>query len=340
LRQRDCGGFGEIIISYLTIGVLWLKILKIMNKKGWIKFFVKVLVSLFFVWWIIFEVDWREVGGYLRQINWIWILIYVVFYLGGVMISSYKWKILAKHKGVDLKLREFFKYYFSATFVNNFMPSFVGGDSFKVYQIGKISGKFKETASSVIMDRLTGLLGGMVLVVIFSFLNLKVFWENKILFWLGAGSFLGLVFLFVFLEFFREREIKIFPGAVNKILNRVIRELNYYNGESKIIWKAIGWSFLFNLIGLAGANYILFLAMGIKIGILNYLSVIFLISVIASVPISINNIGIKEWAYITFFGIFGLSSGGVVSVAIVSRLIQMLLSFLALPIYLKGKMKN
>ena len=94
-----------------------------------------------------------------------------------------------------------------------------------------------------------------------------------------------------------------------------------------------------NFIGLAGANWVLFLALGVKIGILNYLSVIFLASVVSAMPISINNIGVKEWAYITFFGFFGLSAGAVVSVAITSRIIQMLLSFAAWPIYLKERKK-
>ena len=308
-----------------------------MDRQKWIKFAVKVSISLFFIWWIIYRVDWVETGEYLRKVNFLWIIAYVIFYLSGMAVSSYKWKILAGHKGINLSLGEFFKSYFSATFVNNFMPSFVGGDSFKIYRIGKISGKFKEAASSVIMDRFTGLLGGMILTVLFAILNLKDFWANKILLILGLLSLGGLFFIFIILEFFKKRDIETPIGFVNKIGNNIIKEINHYNGEAKIIRRAVAWSFLFNLIGLAGANFMLFSAFGISIDILDYLSVIFLASVVSSLPISINNIGVKEWAYITFFGFFGLSSGAVVSVAITSRVIQMLLSFIAWPIYLKDK---
>lgn len=310
-----------------------------MLKNKWIKFFAKVFVSLFFVWWIIYKVDWSEVGEYLRRVNFLWIIVYVFLYLLGMAVSSYKWKILAQHKEINLSWGEFFKAYFSATFVNNFMPSFVGGDSFKIYRIGRISGKFKETASSVIMDRFTGLLGGMFLVVIFAILNFEVFLENKILLTLGILSLSGLIFVFIILEFFRNRDFKTPVRFINRIANKIIKELNHYNGETRIIWRVIRWSFLFNLIGLAGANYVLFMAFGIRIEMLNYLSVIFLASVVSALPISINNIGVKEWAYITFFGIFGLSAGAVVSVAITSRIIQMLLSFLAWPFYLKERRK-
>lgn len=307
-----------------------------MLKNKWIKFLAKILVSTFFVWWIVRKVDWMEVGGYLKKLSLEEVFIYVVFYFAGILVSSYKWKFLANHKGINLSLGEFFKTYFSGTFINNFMPSFIGGDSFKIYRIGKISQNFKGAASSVIMDRLTGLLGAIILTIFFAVLSSQVFLENKILLVLGTLLFIGIIILFGVLKFYKNRELQTPFEFINKIFNKVIGEINHYNG-SGVIWKAIGWSFVFNLIGLAGANYIIFWALDIPVGIINYLSVIFLVSVVSSIPISINNIGVKEWAYIAFFGIFGLSSGAVVSVAITSRAIQMLLSFLALPVYLKEK---
>jgi uncharacterized protein (TIRG00374 family) len=222
------------------------------------------------------------------------------------------------------------------------MPSFVGGDSYKIYQVGKLSGKFKEATSGVIMDRLTGLWGGMILVVLFSLINIHVILQNNILLVLDIIIVGLLVFGFIFFQIFKERTLKTPFEKITKLLNRIIAEINSYNDENKVIWKAIGLSFLFNLVGLAGANYILFYALGIDIRIIDYLVVIFLISVVSSVPISINNIGVKEWAYITFFGFFGLSAGAVVSVAILGRIVQMLISFLAFPIYLseRNKQKN
>jgi len=94
---------------------------------------------------------------------------------------------------------------------------------------------------------------------------------------------------------------------------------------------------IFSFIGVAMLNYVLFQALGIEIGMLNYLSVIFLIAIISSIPVSVNNIGIKEWAYVTFFGLFGLNASAVLTVAIISRTIQMVVSFAALPMYLRRK---
>ena len=302
-----------------------------------IKFTVKVLGSLFFLWWIIFKINWLEVWSYLQKVKGWQIIIYIVVYFLGMIFSAYKWKFLAKHKEIKLPFSIFFTSYYAATFINNFMPSFVGGDSFKVYRVGSLAKKYKETASSVIMDRLTGLWGAMILAIIFAGLNFNNIWHNKILAIIILVIIAGLIFWFSLLEFFKKRKIKTPVKKIDEVLNMVIDEVNRYNGKTNEIWKAVLLSFPFNFVGLAGANFVLFWAMGIKIGMLDYLSVIFLISIISSVPISINNIGVKEWAYISFFGFFGANPSAVVSVAILSRIIQMLLSFLALPIYLRER---
>lgn len=313
---------------------------KKMLQSKIVKNLLKIFVSLFFLWWTIFKVNWIEVLMHLRKLSLLEILLYMSVYIIGILISSYKWQFLASHKGIKLPLGKFFKFYFTATFVNNFMPSFIGGDSYKVYRVGKLSGKFKASTSSVIMDRLTGLWGGMVLAILFSLFNLNLVLQNNILLVLNIGVIGLLFFGFIFFQIFKERRLKTPFEKLTTLLNKIIAEINSYNDKNKVIWKAIGLSFLFNLVGLAGANYILFQALGVDIRLIDYLSVIFLVSVVSSLPISINNIGVKEWAYITFFGFFGLSAGAVVSVAILGRIVQMLLSFLAFPIYLSERNKQ
>jgi uncharacterized membrane protein YbhN (UPF0104 family) len=126
---------------------------------------------------------------------------------------------------------------------------------------------------------------------------------------------------------------KILPEKITCFL----KELYSYSDNRKIFKKAIFLGIIFDIIGVAVLNYILFWSLGIRISPLDYLSVVFLISIISAVPISINNIGVKEWAYITFFGIFGVSSGAAIVAAVVSRFLQMLVSFAAFPVYVQSR---
>ena len=307
--------------------------------KKYIKLVLKIAISSIFLFWVVFKVDWASVINSIKSVSIFYLAIYVMIVLLGMVISSYKWQILADFKEIKLKFSNFFKFYLAGTFINNFMPSFIGGDTFKAYKIGKPQGRYIEAASSVAMDRITGLVGATVLALLFSLLNIKKIADSPILLIVNLIIFLSLL-LDIFIAWIRKKSFwfrfkKYFP---DKFAAFVI-DLGTYNNNSNILSRAITWSLFFNLIGVALSNYILFMAFGINISLINYLSVIFLVSIVSSIPISINNIGIKEWAYITFFGVFGLSASPVVAVAIVSRFIQMLISFFALPVYLRREKK-
>lgn len=306
-------------------------------SKKTLKFLGKLAISVGLVVWIIFRVDWYEVWSYVHGIR-IWQLaIYVVLYMAGIFISSLKWKSLANFKGFNYSLSKYFSLYFTGTFINNFMPSFIGGDTFKSYQIGRENGRYSEAASSVIMDRATGLLGAIILTLIFAVINYKLVLSSPLLLIIISGLIIFEILYQVIIKknnFFIDSKL---GRRVPEKIKKFIKEFDVYHDDPIIFRKSIIYSILFSLIGLAAANYVLFISMGIKIELLGYLSVIFLISIISSIPISINNIGVKEWAYITFFGLLGVSSSAVITVAILSRFLQMFISFFAFPIYLKNK---
>jgi hypothetical protein len=305
--------------------------------RKYAKLIIKIIVSAFFLFWVIFKVDWNGVIKSIQEISLFYLAVYVAIIILGMIISAYKWKLLSNFKEINLRLSDFFKYYLAGTFINNFMPSFIGGDTFKAYETGKPQGKYVEAASSVVMDRITGLFGATILALIFSMINIKNVINNKILLTVNLILLLFFIFDIAVVKIkgysFWGRFKKYFP---DKIVAFII-DLGTYNKNSGVIRKSIFLSFAFNFIGIALANYILFLALGTSIDWISYLSVIFIISIISSVPVSINNIGIKEWSYITFLGVFGVSSSLAVTVSLISRFIQMLISFFALPVYLKRK---
>ncbi|MFH0969508.1 MAG: lysylphosphatidylglycerol synthase transmembrane domain-containing protein, partial [Patescibacteria group bacterium] len=120
------------------------------------KFAIKATVSLGFIAYIVFKVNWLDVLNDVKRVEWWQAIIYIVILLFGMLISSYKWKILADCKNFNFTLFDYFKFYLAGTFINNFMPSFIGGDTYKAYQVGKEDRRFTEAASTVMIDRITG----------------------------------------------------------------------------------------------------------------------------------------------------------------------------------------
>ncbi len=305
--------------------------------KKYLTFFLKLAVSLGFITWLILVTNWSQVLFYFREISAWKLVLYVVLIVFSLFVSAYKWKILGEFKDIKVSLWDYFRFYLAGVFINNFMPSFIGGDTFRAYQIGKPDKKYMEAASSVILDRITGFVGSTILVVVFGLLNLQRVIEIKALVIVDL-----LVLASLFLDFFiiQFRKLK-FWKKINRFLPqklvKLFAELDEYSGNSHILARTIWWGMIFGIVGVAIPNLVLFWALNLKISILNYLSVIFLISIITAVPISVNNIGIKEWAYVVFFGAFGINGAAVVTVSILNRFIQMIISFFALPTYLKSK---
>lgn len=307
-------------------------------KNKTVKFTIKASVSIGFLAYVILKVNWTDVLYDVRRVEWWQFLIYVIILIAGMAISSYKWKLLADYKNFHLSHFDYFKYYLAGTFINNFMPSFIGGDTYKAYQVGRVDRRFTEAASTVMFDRFTGLAGAMIIAVLFSILNIKNVLKSNVLIIVNIIIILSL-FVDVIIAKVKKSELweKLTKKFLPEKVSCLIREVYSYGDDKMIIKKSILLAMAFNIVGVALVNYVLFWSLGIRINVLDYLSVIFLTSIVASVPISINNIGIKEWSYITFFGALGIAPAPVITVSILSRILQMLVSFLALPVYLKGK---
>ena len=297
---------------------------------------MKIVVSLFLVYLLIINVNWQEVWGYIVHANVYLICMYVIFYFLGILISARKWQILAHFKKFTQKYFFYFKSYLLGTFLNNFFPSFVGGDTYRVYSLGNSTKRISESSTTIVADRISGLVGVMILAIIFALFNKNVLFDENIIVYIILGLIcLTLIFIITLLFFhtkFIQYFMRLFPQFIQKYAGQLMQFC-----EGNIMISAFMHSFLFAIIGIAIANYLLFMAIGVQLTWTDYISVIFLSSIISAVPISIGNIGVKEWAYVFLFGIFGVSASAAVTVVLLSRVLQMFVSFVAIPFYLQNK---
>lgn len=296
---------------------------------------VKVIVSLVLVYWLIQKVDWRQMWLQIYNVSWTFLLAYIVFQLVGNFISARKWQIIASFKELHFTAREGFFAYLTGAFINNFMPSTLGGDAYRSLWLAERSGAKAASLSTVIFDRFSGLWMMAFLSIVFSPLLFPYVKENiavsSALIVLSIFFVIDLITTYAYCQPWFHRLVALIPSQKVK---RLFEEVVFYT--KKHIWLRVGmWTALFIFVGIALSNYMLFRAVGSNLKFIPFLSVIFLINLISSIPLSINNIGIKEWAYVTFFGLFGVSIEIAVTVALLSRFLQMLISFIALPYYLK-----
>ncbi len=319
---------------------MWKNIKNMFNlsKKTW--FVTKVGISLAFIAWLVYKVKWAEVWEHVRHVRLEYLAWYIVFVLVGMMFSAKKWQIIAKFKGFQRSLFGCFRAYLTGTFINNFLPGFIGGDAYRSYWLGRQREGYTAAVSTVIFDRFSGLVSAALLAVGFSLMRYdemigSTIWTSLVVtlivvvigvtFWGSVWKQIGDSVAMQSLARFLPRKIRLFLDEVR----------DYF--RFSIIAPSIAFSVLFNLFGVGIANLLLFHAFGQAVSVIDFFAVIFLISIVSSVPVSVNNIGIKEWAYYTFFALIAVDPEAAVTVAIVGRFLQMLLSFFAFPDFLRRK---
>lgn len=308
--------------------------------KKTLLFLAKIIISVVLVVWLVERVNWQIVMTQLSSITWSLLFLYIVFQLLGNLVSAKKWKTIAEFKGLTFSLRDAFFAYLTGSFINNFLPSTIGGDAYRSIWLAKKSGARAAALSTVIFDRFIGLWTIALLALLFSPVLFPFIKESVALsityIVLVTFFVIDLVITYAYCQSWFHKLVARLPFHK---LRRFLEEIIFYT--KKHIWlKTSLWSTLFIFVGLVLSNFTLFHALGSDIGILPFASVMFLVAIVASVPLSINNIGIKEWAYITFFGLVGVSIETAVTVALLSRFIQMIISFVALPQYLRGEHKS
>lgn len=74
----------------------------------------------------------------------------------GQVAYAWRWRLLLVAGGVDVFFSVVVRQYFIGIFVNNFLPSTVGGDVAKVYLLGRDHG-YRVVTASVLMDRVLGI---------------------------------------------------------------------------------------------------------------------------------------------------------------------------------------
>lgn len=183
------------------------------------------------------------------------------------------------------------------SFFNTFLPGIIGGDTVKGFYLYKLTGKGNLTLSSIFMDRYLGFAVLIMIGIIAYPLGYKYF----------HGSRIAWVLPFIFLSFI-VASLMVFGlrlGNRVKILSGLYDYFHEYRNQKDIIVKALILSVFIQVSGFF-AVYILALGIGHHIPFLAVMIFLPLIILITMLPISISGLGVRESAFVLFFGFIGI----------------------------------
>jgi uncharacterized protein (TIRG00374 family) len=294
-----------------------------MAKRRTFSFVLKLLFSLavlaFFI--IHSKISFAEIGFKLRTVLWPWLVAAFSLHGLGLLISAYRWQILARVQGDDIPLIYLVKSYLVGTFFNNFLPTRFGGDIVRIWDGSKFSRSIVKSSAIVAVERLTGIIVLFVFALAASLFRLEMARRVPVI-W--AALLLGLAGLAAIVLFFlppARRLLAKLPerGFLRTLKHKVISfrtTVIRYKESPRAFSRATAWAFLlqvnvivyYALIGRALAMFIPFP---------DYFVFIPIVLLIQIIPVSINGLGVREGTYIEIFRFYGIPPETALSFSII-----------------------
>lgn len=251
---------------------------------------------------LLWHFDARPVFAILRREQAGYFVAAVALYVAGQVMSAYRWQLLAAILNVHGRFIEFVTFYFVGMFTNLFIPGLVGGDAARAIYLGRARGRMGEAVASAVADRGVGLLALFWLAALAAiFLNNAPLPQSVITPTIAVGGLALAAFLAAPIL---ARLIHLMPRPIRRAGGIVAPYLHHPAG----LLPAIALSLVLQ-ISLAVCQYLLARGLGLSAPLSLFLLCVPIANVFASLPLTLNGLGIRESAYLVLFGMAGLPRG-------------------------------
>jgi glycosyltransferase 2 family protein len=222
---------------------------------------------------------------------------------------AWRWQMLARIGGIDRRLSDFLKFYFIGIFTNLFVPGLIGGDFARTIYLTRTREFLSRAAASVAADRVVGLLA----LVWFAAATAATLGIGRLpaaattpLITLGAVSLAG--FAASPLMF---RAVRAMPDR----LSSIGRLLEPYFEKRAALLPLILFSVAMHALQVV-CQYILARGIGLQIPFSVFLICVPVTNALATLPITLNGLGVREGLYVLLFSAMGVSRPDAVAMGI------------------------
>ena len=295
-------------------------------------FVVKLLVTLGFIAFVVHktglltEAGWANLSTMLQQANlWYFAASVCVGVLLNI-VSTIKWKVLLDTKQRHVGFGSLLSYYYIGKFFNLILPTSVGGDVVRIYQLGKHTGARAEAAASVFVERFTG----MITLTLFSLLavllaigqyNIPLI-TYSLLFFVVAGATIGWLAIDPRPLNWLMKHLSTRSAFLTRMVDKLSRgqqAIRDYRQHGAAIQFAMLWSVIFYLLAVVNV-WVSARAFSPEVDFFSVSLAVPAIMLIMNLPISIGGLGLMEAAYTVVFDLFGYAAALALLTALLMRL--------------------
>lgn len=237
------------------------------------------------------------------------------------LLNVLKWQVLNRAQGMEVPYRRLLDVYYIGMFFNTFLPSGFGGDAVRAYELSRLTSRGGASLSSIVVDRYASLFSLILLgsaAIIFAPAGLEIVPKTWACVFMVVG---GLGFWVLLQDRWLRAASRMQWLARWPKLGGMLAEMAESAQALRTEGWAIGLSLLISLVFqflTVVQHYFFIRALDLDVTFGYALFFIPLLTLVASLPISINGLGIREGGYAYFLGRVGVGSAEAVSIGLLS----------------------
>lgn len=300
-------------------------------RKGLAGRLLRTLVSLGLFALVLLQVDLGEFWRALRGFTPLLLLGLPLVFGLNVLLSTWKWSVLLQNLGLRERFGRLFLIYFISFFWGNFLPSTIGGDGYRFLTMrARHPGRDREIFSSILQDRLYGYGVLLGLHILLAGIFFPAIFASPLLLWTEAAILAaGLLALLAWTQRRLLARLRLDRWqVVQSVLDKIGRVLQTLERQTlQTVTVGVLTSLLFALIsGWVWGIY--YTAAGASFDWLFVQYASTLSSIIGTLPISINGIGLVELTQTVAMAAQGVTAERVLIAALSARVMALLIAAL------------
>jgi len=252
-----------------------------------VKFVAKLCISILLIVLLIWKFPVSDIIANLRNAKLGWL--FLAFLMGELVIvnQAFRWHyLLIIPKEQKPEFCALLKYTVAGYFFNLFAPGGLGGDAYRSIALGKAHNVIAGSVASVFVARILGLVA-LCLLFWFALLCSKQVPEQAIWFMAAITLFLLIFCLCIVFNPFKMGKLSVFADKLREYKKYPLRLLAAMLGS------------LFMQVLIVFTQVALFKSVGISVPLTFVFAIIPVTILIATIPISFNGIGIREWCMLS-----------------------------------------
>jgi glycosyltransferase 2 family protein len=268
-----------------------------MARKNFPLFVLQIAVSVALFGFLLLQID---PGAFLRSVLKIkigYLLIALVLFPLGQLVSVIKWRYLARPLGIHQDFKPMAGLYFIGTFFNFLLPTSIGGDITRSLYLSPEAGKTRIAFLSVLVERGSGVVSHLIVASIVLLTPIGAPLPALLRFGFPVLSLLVLVF-FALLPWILGR-------TRTRLRDIVCQDLIVFWRNPRIGLVAVLYSMLFHTV-LVLIHISVTRALSLSIPVPYHFITLSLASLAALMP-SMNGIGVRDAVYIYLLSFLGIS---------------------------------